>query len=142
MKAKSTKQDLHLLCGSLRPDDGISPFEMAKLKRKQMSGRNLNHRDLQYAKVAQQTLDLVMSAACSRPPLDHLSLLGTELASGGAVLNVTLLAGDRTERELDNIRPYVSALETQFRAALAGAIRRRRTPVVRVHLLPGQCPEL
>ena len=129
-----------MLCNEARADDGLSPVELQRLRRSERTREKPNHRALQYAKAAARALDLALAAECCTEPLDCLSLHHVEQGSGGAVLNVTLLAEGRCDAELAELEPLVQAMAGRLRAAVASAINRRRTPSLRLHLLPGGWP--
>jgi len=133
------------LCSSLRPDDGLSPLELAKLQRQQHRQRDAHrgqHRSLQYTKAARQVLEMALAELCVAAPLDTLFLHDVEEAPSSAMLHVTLIATDSTDAQLAVIQPHLKALTTQLRAILAQSVRRRRTPHLRLHLIPGQLPAL
>ena len=119
--------------------------ELAKLQRQQHRQRDAHrgqHRSLQYTKAARQVLEMALAELCVAAPLDTLFLHDVEESPSSAMLHVTLIATDSTDAQLAVIQPHLKALTTQLRAILAQSVRRRRTPHLRLHLIPGQLPEL
>lgn len=136
MKAGKNVPKLTDLCRESRPEDGLSPLEWKRSQASHHHHAKPNHRALQYAKAAGRAIELALSAECCEEPLDALSFHSVTLGSGGAVLHVTLTVEEATEEKLLALQPLVQAMAGRLRSVVADAIRRSRTPEVRIHLAP------
>jgi ribosome-binding factor A len=130
------------LCREPRIDDGLTPDELKRQRRAERNQNKPNHRQQQYAKAAGRTIDVALATECAHPPLDCLTLHQVAMDPGGSILHVTLLAQSCTQAETDALNPIAQPMIGRLRSILAASIRRRRTPHVRLHLLPGAWPQV
>lgn len=137
---KRTREQLHAHCGELHDDDGVDPREFFKAGR---GSRKPDHKTKQLCRQTAETLDQVLAGESADPRLACLRVVAVQPAPDSSRLLVTVLADclrEDFDREESTARLQASA--GRFRAALAAAITRRKTPTLAFLLLgPEQGPE-
>ncbi len=96
--------------------------------------RKPNHHSQQYGKAAGRAVEQALFGLSDDPVVQSLMVIDAELS--GAVLTVSLQAPSMTWPELVALEAGVQALAPSLRAMLAAEFQRKRTPHVRLRLIP------
>jgi len=114
-------------------DDGVDPRLV--LRRSKHPQRKPNHHSQQYGKGAGRAVEQALFSLSDDPAIQSLMVISAELT--GAVLTVTLQASSvMTWPDLVALEAGVQALAPSLRAVLAAEFQRKRTPHVRLRLIP------
>jgi ribosome-binding factor A len=120
-KRKPSKQQIELLCGEARPEDGVDPRYDRPEDRSRPKGRKV----LQLCAQVQRALEYALASECGDARLTNLQVLTVKPAPNSARLLVTL-------RTIGNpIEDIVAALQGaagKLRCEVAAAIHRKKTP--------------
>lgn len=121
---------------SLRADsdslDGIDPRLLAR--RSSHKSQKPNHHSEQYGKAASRVVDSALFSLSDDPEIQSLEVIGSVLE--GAVLTVWLQAPPLSWQQLTDLEARAQALTPALRSVLAGEFHRKRTPHVRLRLVP------
>jgi ribosome-binding factor A len=130
------RERLRALCGELHDDDGVDPREFFRPNRK----REKDHRkSKQLCRQVQKTLDLVFSGETRDELLAALRIISVTASTDSSALLVTVVAdlpADRFDRA--QIEARLAKMSGRLRSEVAGAITRKRTPLLVFHVLEPQ----
>lgn len=132
---KRQRERLRALCGELQADDGVDPREFFRPTRKR---DNTRRKSKQLCRQVHRTLDLVLSGETRDELLGDLRIISVTSADASALL-VTVIADvppdhfDRAE-----IEARLAKMSGRLRSEVAGAITRKRTPLLIFHVLGPQ----
>lgn len=118
-------------------DDGVDPRLVAR--HRQHRKRRPNHHAQQYGKAAGRAVELALFSLTDEPAIQSLAVIDATLE--GAVLTVSLQGPPLTWPELTALEARVQALAPSLRAAVAAEFQRKRTPHVRLRLVPATATE-
>ena len=127
------RERLRALCGELHDDDGVDPREFFQPIRKRDKARR---KSKQLCRQVQKTLDLVFSGETRDELLGDLRIVSVTSSEDSSALLVTVVADvppdcfDRTQ-----IEARLAKLSGRLRSEVAGAITRKRTPLLIFYLL-------
>jgi len=133
---KRLRERLRALCGELHDDDGVDPRKFFKSNRKRDKAR---HKSKQLCRQVQKTLDLVFSGETRDELLSELRIVSVTSSDDSTALLVTVVAEvppdcfDRAE-----IEARLAEMSGRLRSEVAGAITRKRTPLLVFHVLAPQ----
>ncbi len=113
-------------------DDGVDPRLV--LRRSKHPHRKPNHHSQQYGKAAGRAVEQALFSLSDDPAVQSLMVIDAELK--GAVLTVSLQAPPLALPELAALEAGVQTLAPALRAMLAAEFQRKRTPHVRLRLIP------
>lgn len=125
--------------GSLRPEDGVDPRELAKQRRKERrherSGEGHGvHKQEQFHAQVQQAIEGALQSA-STPVLNSLTV--TDVAQQGGALVVVLQPQDCSESiSLSEANEALSKASSMLRREVAAAITRKDVPNLSFVILP------
>jgi hypothetical protein len=139
MKSKSHLAQSRMLCATPRTDDGLSSIEYAKKHRKLPSSPP-RHRQQSYLKAASRALDEALLSLALHPDLSRLQL--HELQLNGAVLEAVLWAPEHSAADVPALEAELQLHAGYLRSVLAETVRRKRTPHLRLRVIPGAVPVL
>jgi len=133
---KSQRERLRALCGELHDDDGVDPREYFQPTRKRdKAGR----KSKQLCRQAQKTLELVLSGETHDDLLGNLRIVSVTSSTDSAALVVTVVADTSPDRfDRAEIEGRLMKASGRLRSAVAGAITRKRTPLLIFHVLGPQ----
>ena len=124
---------LRSLCGQLGPDDGQDP-------RKQKTQHSTKHpcrKTWQLCSQVQRALNFTLSEGAGSALLQSAYVRSVEPAPDATQLLVTVAVTDRvTAVELQQLQLELSRRQGRLRAAVAGAITRRKTPTLTFRVIP------
>jgi ribosome-binding factor A len=124
---------LRALCGELHDDDGVDPREYFRPARMRDKTRRKTH---QLCRQVQKTLDQVLSGETRDELLASLRIVSVTSSEDSSALLVTVAADippDRFDRaEIEN---RLAKMSGWLRSEVAGAITRKRTPLLVFHVL-------
>lgn len=101
--------------------------------------RDRARRARQYEHLASRLLEAFLDRELTEPGLDGLGLAGLHLHPGGAVMTVHVTVDRSRDPSGDGYADVLRAdLEQRIRAELCRELPRRRTPDVRVVVVPGR----
>lgn len=127
---------LRALCGELHDDDGVDPREFFQPTRKRdKAGRKAR----QLCRQVQKTLDQILSGETGDELLGALHVVSVTSSADSTALLVTVaadLSPDRFDRAAIEVR--LANISGRLRSEVAGAITRKRTPLLVFHLLGPQ----
>ena len=137
---KCQRERLRALCGELQDDDGVDPREYFQPTRKRDKARR---KSKQLCRQVHKTLDLVLSGETGDELLGDLRIVSVTSSEDSSALLVTVVADvppdcfDRAE-----IEARLAKISGRLRSEVAGAITRKRTPLLVFHLLAphSTCP--
>lgn len=132
MKSSSRDPARASLRADFSSDDGIDPRIVAR--RSKQPHRKPNHHSQQYGKAAGRVVEQVLFSLSDDPAIQSLAVVDAELR--GAVLTVSLQGPAMTWSELAVLEAGVQTLAPALRTLLAAEFQRKRTPHVRLRLLP------
>jgi ribosome-binding factor A len=130
------RERLRALCGELQDDDGIDPREFFQPTRKRDKAR---HKSKQLCRQVEKTLDLVFSGETRDELLGALRIVSVTSSADSSALLVTVVADvppnffDRAQTEA-----RLAKMSGRLRSEVAGAITRKRTPLLVFHVLGPQ----
>jgi ribosome-binding factor A len=130
------RERLRALCGELQDDDGIDPREFFQPTRKRDKAR---HKSKQLYRQVEKTLDLVFSGETRDELLGALRVVSVTSSADSSALLVTVVADvppnffDRAQTEA-----RLAKMSGRLRSEVAGAITRKRTPLLVFHVLGPQ----
>jgi len=133
---KNRREQLRALCGELHDDDGVDPREFFQPNRKRDKDRRKSR---QLCRQVQKTLDLVLSGETRDELLGDLCIVSVTSSSDSSALVVTVVADvppDRFDR--GQIEARLAMMSGRLRSEVAGAITRKRTPLLVFHVLDPQ----
>ena len=127
------RERLRALCGELQDDDGVDPREFFQPIRKRDKARR---KSKQLCRQVQKTLDLVFSGEMRDELLGDLRIVSVTSSADSSALLVMVVADvppDRFDRT--QIEARLAEMSGRLRSEVAGAITRKRTPLLVFHLL-------
>jgi ribosome-binding factor A len=130
------RERLRALCGELHDDDGVDPREFFEPIRKRDTARR---KSKQLCRQVQKTLDLVFSGETRDELLGDLHVVSVTSSEDSTALLVTVIAdvpSDCFDRA--QIEARLAKMAGRLRSEVAGAITRKRTPLLVFHLLGPQ----
>ena len=135
-KSHSTEAQADPLCAELREDDGIPPSVLAK--RKQQEHRHVNYHGEQLCKQVRIALGDALVCDCADVAFEDLQVVDVRMASGTTALEVLLAIPDQDAILLREIEQRLQRAEGLLRAAIGGAINRKRLPRLKFRLVPAE----
>jgi len=127
---------LRALCGELHDDDGVDPRKFFRSNRKRdQAGR----KSKQLCRQVQKTLDQIFSGEMRDELLAALRIVSVSSSDDASALVVTVVADlppDRFDRARIEVR--LASMAGRLRSEVAGAITRKRTPLLVFDLLGPQ----
>jgi len=130
------REQLRALCGELHEDDGVDPRHYFRPARQ----RDQDHRkSKQLCRQVQKTLDLVLTGETRDELLASLKIVSVLPGRDASQLLVTVTADVPPERfHREQIEAQLSLIQGRLRSEIAGAITRKKTPVLTFQILePG-----
>ena len=127
------RKRLRALCGELQDDDGVDPREFFQPIRKRDKARR---KSKQLCRQVQKTLDLVFSGETRDELLGALRIVSVTSSPDSSALLVTVVAdvpSDRFDRA--QIEARLATVSGRLRSEVAGAITRKRAPLLVFHVL-------
>jgi ribosome-binding factor A len=133
---KIQRERLRALCGELHDDDGVDPREFFQPARKRDKARR---KSKQLCRQVHKTLDLVFSGETGDELLGDLRIVSVTSGEDSSALLVTVVA-DVPPHSFDRpqIEARLASISGRLRCEVAGAITRKRTPVLVFNLLAPQ----
>lgn len=134
---KSKRQDNHDLCAEPRPEDGVPPHVLARRSRSPGSVKAGRHRLDQLCKQVRIALSEALVCDCGDPVIQNLEIVSVKPSTGSTVLQVILKSHD-ADADIETIEHAHRQLERAsglLRAAIAGAIHRKRVPQLRFQVI-------
>ena len=127
------REQLRSLCGEVHDDDGVDPREFFKSNRKRDNG---HRKSKQLCRQVQKTLELVFSGETRDELLGDLSIVSVTSSEDSSTLLVTVVADVRPEHfDRAQIEARLTEMSGWLRSEVAGAITRKRTPMLVFQLL-------
>jgi ribosome-binding factor A len=124
---------LRALCGELQDDDGVDPREFFHSIRKR---DNAHRKSKQLCRQVQKTLDLIFSGETRDELLGDLRIVSVTSSQDSSALLVTVVADVPLERfDRTQIEARLAKMSGRLRSEVAGAITRKRTPLLVFHVL-------
>ena len=116
------------MCAELDPDDGADPRIFFRKGGDRKPGR---HKARQLARQVGEVLDGLLAGSTSDPVLNDLRVVGVEPAPDAATLLVTVARAEgASPMALDQILAQLSRAGAWLRSEVAGAITRKRAPLL------------
>jgi ribosome-binding factor A len=130
------RERLRALCGELQDDDGVDPREFFQPIRKRDKARR---KSKQLCRQVEKTLDLVFSGETRDDLLGALRIVSVTSSADSSALLVTVVADVRPDCfDRAEIEARLSKMSGRLRSEVAGAITRKRTPLLVFHVLGPQ----
>ena len=133
---KRQRARLRPLCGELQDDDGVDPRKFFQPIRKRDKARRKSQ---QLCRQVQKTLDLVFSGETRDALLGDLRIVSVTSSADSSALLVTVVAdvvSDCFDRA--QIEAQLAKMAGRLRSEVAGAITRKRAPLLVFHVLGPQ----
>jgi ribosome-binding factor A len=133
---KRQRERLRALCGELQDDDGVDPRKFFQPIRKRDKARRKSQ---QLCRQVHKTLDLVFSGETHDELLGDLRIVSVTSSEDTSALLVAVVADvppDRFDRA--QIEARLAKMSGRLRSEVAGAITRKRTPLLVFHVLGPQ----
>lgn len=133
---KQERERLRAHCGELHDDDGVDPREYFQPHRsRDRDGRKTQ----QLCRQVQRILEQIFSGEIRDELLDSLRIVSVT-STAPSTLQVTLVADLPPERfDRKQIEARLDELSGWLRTEVAGAITRKRTPLLIFHLVGSRC---
>jgi hypothetical protein len=134
---KSTHLDAHTasLCNELRPEDGV-PTHLREPQHRRSAALS-NIASARYVKAAVRAVESALAGFAEHPQLGSLSVTDAQLHPGGAVLEIALYAPEHRYEDIEPLEHLLASFSGHFRDHIAAEVNRRRTPHLRLRVIPG-----
>ncbi|MDF1751190.1 MAG: hypothetical protein P1U89_00290 [Verrucomicrobiales bacterium] len=138
--SKPSPEEILEFCDVITEDDGVSPFELEKQKRKQNHQSNHStrsrHRLKQLCRQVQRGIDDAFLCDCGDPLLSDLRTIEVTSVAGSSALCATVLTEHSDPETLSLIYERLLSARGLIRSSVAAMISRKRIPQIQFKVLP------